>query len=139
LLRNKKSESKMVFLRGLLDRMCPVALPDGDKAVILRSNEELDIEKEAEAGLSLGREADRLVDELMKVGCKEGFLSSEPGDRFDQNGCSIRTQQIGQRLSEMGGLRLMKIAWWRVRFALSPGPASRDLDISWDLIGDWRG
>ena len=129
----------MVFLRGLFDRMCPPALPDGDKAVILRSDEEPDIVKEAEAGSSLGWEADRLVDELTKVGFKEGFLSSEPGDRFDRNGGSIRAQQIGQRLNEIGGLRLMKIAWWRVRFALSPGSASRDLDITWDLIGDWRG
>ena len=129
----------MVFLRGLFDRMCPAVLPDGDRDVGMRSDEELDIEKEAEAGLSLGWEADRLVDELIKVGCREGFLSSEPGDRFDQNGRSIRAQQIGQRLNEIGGLRLMKIAWWRVRFAISPGPASRDLDITWDLIGDWRG
>jgi len=139
LLRNKKSESKMVFLRGLFDRMCPIALPDEDKAVILCPDEELDIEKAAEAGLSLGREADRLVDELIKAGCKEGFLSSESGGRFDQNGRSIRAQQIGQRLNEIGGLRLMKTAWWRVRFTLSPSPTSRDLDITWDLIGDWRG
>ena len=129
----------MVFLRGLFDRMCPPALSDGDKSVVLRSDEELDIAKEAEAGFSLGWEADRLVGELTKVGFKEGFLSSESGGRFDQNGCSIRAQQIGQRLSEIGGLRLMKIAWWRVRFALSPGSASRDLDMTWDLIGDWRG
>jgi hypothetical protein len=129
----------MTFLRGLLDRMFPSALPDGDEAVILCSDEELDIEKEAETGFSLGWEADRLVDELIKIGCKEGFLSSEPGDRFDQNGRSIRAQQIGQRLDDIGGLRLMKIAWWKVRFALSPGRASRDLDIVWDLIGDWMG
>ena len=129
----------MVFLSGLFDRMCPAALPDGDKAVILRLDEELDVEKEAEAGLSLGREADRLVDELIKVGRKEGFLSSESGGKFDQDGRSIRAQQIGQRLNEIGGLRLMKTAWWRVRVTISPGPASRDLDITWDLIGDWRG
>ena len=129
----------MVFLRGLFDRMCPTALPDGDKDVGMRSDEELDIEREAEAGLSLGREADRLVDELIKIGCKGGFLSSEPGDRFDQNGRSMRARRVGQRLNEIGGLRLMKIAWYRVRFTLSPGPASRDLDMTWDLIGDWRG
>ena len=119
--------------------MCPTVLPDGDKSGILRSDEELDIEKEVETGSSLGWEADRLVDELKRVGYEEGFLSSEPDDRFDQNGRSIRAQQIGQRLNEIGGLRLMKIAWWKVRFALSPGSASRDLDITWDLIGDWRG
>jgi len=119
--------------------MCPPDLSGGDKSVVLRSDEELDIAKEAEAGFSLGWEADRLVDELIKVGFKDGFLSSESGDRFDRNGCSIRAQQIGQRLNEIGGLRLMKVAWWRVRFALSPGSASRDLDITWDLIGDWRG
>jgi len=129
----------MVFLRGLFDRICPPALPDGDKADILRLDEELDIAKEAEAGFSLGWEVDRLVDELTRVGYEEGFLSSEPGGRFDQNGRSIRAQQIGHRLNEIGGLRLMKIAWWKVRFALSPGSASRDLDITWDLIGDWRG
>jgi len=44
----------MVFLRGLFDRMCPPALSDGDKSVVLRSDEELDIAKEAEAGFSLG-------------------------------------------------------------------------------------
>ena len=129
----------MISLRGLFDRMCSPVLSDEDKAVVLCSDEELDIEKEAANGSSLGREADRLVDELIKIGCKTGFLAREPGGGFDDNGYSIRVRQIGQRLNEIGGLRLMKIAWWRVRFALSPGPASRDLGMVWDLVGDWRG
>ena len=129
----------MVFLRGMFDKLCSPISPDRDQAIVLCSDEELDIEKEAATGSSLGREADRLVDELIKIGCKTGFLACEPGDGLDRNGCSIRVRQIGQRLNEIGGLRLMKIAWWRVRFALSPGPASRDLGMVWDLIGDWRG
>jgi hypothetical protein len=129
----------MISLRALFDRMCSPVSSDGDKAFVPCLDEELDIEKEAATGSSLGRESDRLVDELIKIGCKTGFLASEPGDGLDRNGCSIRVRQIGQRLNEIGGLRLMKIAWWRVRFALSPGPASRDLGMVWDLIGDWRG
>lgn len=129
----------MISLRGLFDRKCSPVLSDRDKAVVLCSDEDLDIEKQAATGSSLGRESDGLVDELIKIGCKTGFLASESGDGLDRNGCSIRVRQIGQRLNEIGGLRLMKIAWWRVRFALSPGPASRDLGMAWDLIGDWRG
>ncbi|MDD4984587.1 MAG: hypothetical protein PHQ43_02185 [Dehalococcoidales bacterium] len=129
----------MVSLRGMFDRMCSPASPDGDKAVVPCSDEDLDIERAAASGSSLGREADRLVDELIKIGCKTGFLASEPGDGFDNNGCSVRVRQVGQRLNDIGGLRLMKIVWWRVRFALSPGSAGRDLGLAWDRIGDWRG
>jgi hypothetical protein len=118
--------------------MCSPVSSDGDKAFVPYLDEELNIEKEAATGSSLGREADRLVDELIKIGCKTGFLAPEPGDGFDHSGCSVRARRIGQRLNEIGGLRLMKIAWWRVRFALSPGSASRDLGLAWDLIGDWR-
>ena len=90
----------MGFLRGLFDRMCPTVLPDGDKSGILRSDEELDIEKEVETGSSLGWEADRLVDELKRVGYEEGFLSSESLPRKQRKGIPAFEQPEVRRCSD---------------------------------------
>jgi hypothetical protein len=92
-----------------------------------------------ETDTDIVREADRLVDELIAIGSEGGFVSSQPSSGYDRSGVSIRAREIGVRLNDLGGLRLMKQAWWRVRFELSPGSAGRNLDIIWDRIGEWRG
>ena len=62
----------------------------------------------------LGTEADQLVAELLTIGKMEGFLADEAGGKFDEDRRNIRALEIGERLSEIGGLDLMKKAWWRV-------------------------
>jgi hypothetical protein len=128
----------MAFLRELYDRLCSLALL-GEGAAESTSDEELDIEKEVEMRVSLGCKADRMVDELVMIGRKKGFILYSSTCGYGRDGACIRAQEIGRRLNDIGGLRLMKQAWWRVRFELSPGSAGRDLDIIWDRIGEWRG
>jgi len=91
--------------------------------------------------VSLGIEADQLVAELLKIAKKEGFTTDRIGNKFDQNGNNIRAQEIGERLSQIGGIDLMKKAWWRIevekhRTGLRE---SRSLDLCWNGIGGWRG
>lgn len=128
----------MSFFQELYDRLCPPALT-GEDATGPPANEGADIQAVTEEGMSLDREVERLVDELVEIGHEGGFVSTGGPKAYDSYGVSLRAREIGQRLNEMGGLRLMKNAWWRVRLALSPGPASRDLDIIWNRIGEWRG
>jgi hypothetical protein len=127
----------MNVLRSIFHRLCPEATPELNVDSSLEENRQ--VEQEAEAGLSLGPKIDNLIDELIEIGHSDGFLSTKAGGKFDRNRQNIRARQIGQNLNEIGGLRLMKLAWWRVRFMLSPGPASRELDIIWNLVGNWKG
>lgn len=48
-----------------------------------------------------------------------------------------RTREIGERLYELGGHKLMEQAYYAM---LEQGPpyAARHLEIAWDQIGDWR-
>ncbi|MFO8143293.1 MAG: hypothetical protein R6T78_01250 [Dehalococcoidales bacterium] len=132
---------KMISLRELFDKMCTPVFPDGKNTSTYLPDEDdgIDVEKEAEIGLSLGNKVDSLIQELVRIGWEEGFVEPGYGQHYDEEGRNIRARNIGKRLDEIGGLRLMKVAWWRVRFDLSPGPASRDLDIIWDGVGEWRG
>lgn len=129
----------MSFFRELYDRLCPQALTEEDNARLLSEEEDAFEEAETEAGMSLDREIECLVDELVAIGREEGFVSTSGPKIYDCYGVSLRAREIGKRLNDMGGLRLMKNVWWRVRLALSPSPASRDLDIIWNRIGEWRG
>lgn len=103
----------------------------------LRSDEERQIEREAYAGVSLGPEVDALVAELIEIGRNEDFLSMQTGGNFNEYGKHIRTREIGARLNEMGGIRLMQAAWYRVRAILGAGHG-RSLEVAWGNIGDWQ-
>ena len=121
--------------------MCTPVFPDGKKTFVYLADEDkgVDVEKEAEIGISLGDKVDNMIQELIRIGGEEGFVSFDSGKIYDEEGRNRKARNIGKRLDEIGGLRLMMVAWWRVRFALSPGPAGRDLDVIWDGIGEWRG
>jgi hypothetical protein len=106
------------------------------KVVDLRSEEERTREEEASAGSSLGTESDVLVKELIVIGGSDEFLSNDPGGKFDERRRHIRAREIGERLNELGGKKLMEAAYYRVRNALGGGPA-RLLESAWGYIGSW--
>jgi hypothetical protein len=107
----------------------------GMPVVDLRDEKERQIEKKAYAGESLGPEVDRLVAELMQIGRTDGYLSMQPGGKFNENCRHIRAREIGEALNKRGGMDLMQAAYYRVRAAL-PDEA-RSLESAWGYIGEW--
>jgi len=128
----------MGFLRRLFGRKRPAGedLLSGMKVIDFRSDEERQIEREAEAGLSLGPEVDSLVAELIEIGRSDGFLSMQAGGKFNKNHKHIRAREVGTRLNEIGGMKLMQATGYRVGATLGAGPA-RELESAWGYIGEW--
>jgi len=138
----------MNLLRKLFGRKRPVPKAErtflGRPVVDMRSDEEKQIESEAEEGISLGVDIDCLVFELIEIGKRDGFISSTKGDKFDKDGRHIRAREIGTKLNEIGGYKLMLAVGLRVRSALEhqttqilrPG-LGRELEHAWGYIGDW--
>ncbi len=81
-------------------------------------------------------EVDRLIDELMRIGKTEDFLSERPGGGFNRESRHIRARDIGKRLNELGGLPLMEYANRQVRRKLGKN-LSWHLEAAWKDIGDW--
>ncbi len=82
----------------------------------------------------------RLTVELIEIGRLYGFLSTQPGGKFDKNCKNIRAREIGTRLDQIAGFKLMKEVFDYAAENFSPGSAlSQELEVAWDLIGDWQG
>jgi len=81
-------------------------------------------------------EVERLVDELVKIGVKEDYLSEHPGAGYNIQCRHIRAREIGKRLSELGGLDLMNWAFARVKKKAGKVPASH-LEYAWEDVGEW--
>lgn len=60
----------------------------------------------------------------------EDDRSAFMGDRHD------RTKELGQKLHEIGGLRLMQITYSRIKFS-DPGDGD-ELTCAWHKVGDWQ-
>lgn len=82
------------------------------------------------------QEVDRLIDELVRIGKTEDFLSERPGGSFNRDCRHIRSRGIGTRLNEIGGLALMEYANRRIRRKLGKN-LSWHLEACWRDIGDW--
>ena len=94
------------------------------------------MENDARAGRSLGPEIDSLVTELLDIGQHDGFLSLEPGGKFDEGKRHIRARQIGEKLNQLGELRLMQAVYYRI--TVNAGSIrSRGLEFAWRDIGGW--
>ena len=81
-------------------------------------------------------EVDRLINELITIGIKEDYLSERPGAGFNLQCRHVRAREIGKRLSEIGGLKLMNHAYGLVRKKAGKVPASH-LEYAWDSVGEW--
>jgi len=91
---------------------------------------------EARAKEPLNLEYDRLLAELIKIGKTEEFLTVEPKIEFDESKKNMRAREIGLRLNEMGGKKLMQQAYHKIKTDLGAIPA-RELEFAWDDIGEW--
>lgn len=117
-----------------------------------------------ELRLKIAKEADQLVDELIKIGLDEGFITSSDArfcgacgyetikegqkrkcprcgraqNRRHFNGKHMHkhARGIGKRLYELGGMKLMQTACARVRGELGPS-LGRELEVAWAYIGTW--
>ena len=86
---------------------------------------------------SESKEVTSLMDELIRIGIKEDYLSENPGYGYNSQCRHIRTREIGKRLNEIGGNELMSWAFAMVRKKAGKLPASH-LEYAWNDIGDWQ-
>ncbi|NSW53031.1 MAG: hypothetical protein HPY85_11040 [Anaerolineae bacterium] len=78
----------------------------------------------------------RLMDELIKIGQVEDYLSEHPGGAFTGQCRHRRAREIGTRLNDIGGYPLMELAYERVRKKLGRNLADH-LEYAWAEIGEW--
>lgn len=85
---------------------------------------------------ALKPEVERMVEELVRIGRTEDFLSERPGGSFNSQCRHVRSREIGQRLNEIGGFALMEMINKRIKKQLGAQAASH-LSYSWADIGKW--
>ena len=81
-------------------------------------------------------EVERLLDELLRIGRSDDYLSERPGAGFNSQCRHIRTIEIGKRLDQIGGLGLMEYANRLVRRKLNK-QISAHLEYAWGGVGKW--
>jgi len=82
-------------------------------------------------------EVQQLLDELIRIGTTDDFLSEHPGYGFNGQCRHIRTRQIGQRLLDLGGLDLMQWVFMKVKRKIGKQLAAH-LEYAWAEIGNWQ-
>ncbi len=82
------------------------------------------------------KEIDRMIENLIRIGQKEDFLSERPGGSFNAQCRHIGAREIGQRLAEIGGYDLMEFVLKRVRKRLGSNIAAH-LSYAWTEINKW--
>ena len=83
------------------------------------------------------REVNRLLEELVKIGKLDDFLSLTPGGPFNVRCHHTGARRIGERLNTIGGLELMQAARAHVNRKLKAVMAEH-LDYCWQDIGEWQ-
>jgi len=83
------------------------------------------------------REVKQLLAELVKIGKQDDYLSLRPGAPFNGHCHHTGARKIGERLNEIGGIKLMQAARSHVKRKLKPVMAEH-LDYCWSDIGDWQ-
>ena len=81
-------------------------------------------------------EVERLIEELLRIGKVDDFLSERSGGAFNRECRHIRAREIGKRLDELGGVDLMLYVNRRVRRKLGKN-MSWHLEAAWKDIGHW--
>ena len=83
------------------------------------------------------QEVNRLLDDLVKIGKLDDFLSTHPGGPFNVRCHHTGARKIGERLNQIGGLPLMEAARAHIKRKLKPVMAEH-LDYCWQGIGEWQ-
>lgn len=82
------------------------------------------------------REVAELIEELIRIGKADDFLSEHPGGQFNIQCRHVGAIRIGRRLDAIGGLALMQYAQDQVRKKAGKNLASH-LEYAWDEVGSW--
>ncbi len=82
------------------------------------------------------REVQRMIDELVKIGKRDDFLSERPGGQFNAQCRNKEARAIGKRLHEIGGMDLMEYAHRKVSKKAGKNLAAH-LEYCWAEIGNW--
>ncbi len=83
-----------------------------------------------------GKNIEKEIRQLEKIGSSEGFLSLQPGGSFNENSRNIEAVKIGQSLNNQAGKEGMEIAALRISISLGT-TAGRELEAAWKGIGSW--
>jgi hypothetical protein len=81
-------------------------------------------------------EVERMIEDLVRIGKQEDFLSERSGGSFNSQYRHVRAREIGARLDEIGGVALMEYVQKRVRKKLGENMAAH-LAYAWTDIGKW--
>lgn len=82
-------------------------------------------------------EVSKLMEELIRIGRQDDYLSEFPGRGFNAQCRHIRAREIGARLQQVGGNDLMSWAYRKVRKEAGK-PLASHLEYAWKDIGDWQ-
>jgi hypothetical protein len=78
-----------------------------------------------------------MVNELVQIGKTDGFLSTKPGGKFDENNRHIRAAQIGEKIFNQGGFQLM-LEVCRAVYSQLGAQQATGLRFVWQGIGgEW--
>ena len=81
-------------------------------------------------------EVNKLIEELLRIGNQDDFLSERPGGSFNAQCRHVRARQIGQRLNDIGDFKLMEYAYKKIRKKLGE-TLGEHLEYAWSDIGKW--
>ena len=81
-------------------------------------------------------EVDKLLTELLRIGQTDDFLSEHPSTTFNRDCRHIRARQIGARLDEIGGIKLMAYVHRQVKRKLGK-ILGEHLEAAWHNVGPW--
>ena len=79
-------------------------------------------------------EVDRLLNELLRIGKTDDFLSERPGGVFNVQCRHNRAIEIGKRLNAIGGVKLMEYSLRRIKKKLGNALYTH-LEFAWDDLG----
>jgi len=118
-------------------RLFPGAQTDLLREKKYRIEEEKMVEESRLTAMQV-KEIEKFLNELMGIGQTDGYLSMQPGGKFNDKSRNIRAIEIGQGLNKIGGMDAMRLAGAAIRQFLGSAKA-RELEYCWDGIGSWHG
>jgi hypothetical protein len=101
----------------------------------LISDDERQIQRDAEAGTPLALDVSLLLEELVTIAKKDKFLCAHKKRGFDECRRNARAREIGFALHEKGGMPLMQALFYRL--AIRVPQQARSLEVCWGYIGEW--
>ena len=82
-------------------------------------------------------EVEKMLEELIRIGKEDDFLSLSIGQGFNMDKRHIRARAIGKRLYDLGGMNLMLWTLKKVQRRLKRQLAEH-LEYAWDGVGEWK-